>query len=230
MAEIREGTRVLILASDSGILAETTARCAGSSAVTSQALDFSAILKFSERFDAVLCIENLAAAPNSEETVLAMARLLHPVGWLGICTWTESGRMPLHGIALDVLDALNATGAAGIPDDPALGGFRERARTESGAIEPGILFGMLEKAGLSAVERRALQVIHTFADADECASCWLDHIFPGANGENLSDPVRKAAHTLLVEKVQIHARPDRSIRMVSEATVVVGQNAVRQYF
>ena len=86
------------------------------------------------------------------------------------------------------------------------------------------------RAGFTNIESQVVSVIYDFGSAEEYVQYRRDRSSLEKQIAHCPEADRERAWAAVVTEARKQARPDRSVRFVSETIVIAGQNAVQQYF
>ena len=180
LARIREGSRVLDIATGNGEPALTAARRAGASGrviATDQSEGMLAIarsraaslgitnvefratdgekLTLAERdFDAIVCRWGLMFMPDVAAAVMGMHDRLASGGWLATAVWASADKVPIIGIGAEVVRRL-----ANLPPPP------PDALEPTRLADPSRLTGIMEKAGFKDITVERIPVTFEYESA-----------------------------------------------------------------
>lgn len=121
--------------------ANKKAKSRGLSQMTFQAADVTQLKLESDSFDAVISRFCFMFVPEIEKALAEAARVLKPGGYLSLAVWSAADKNPYLKLPIDVLKTFIEIPAPG-PNDPTLFRF----------AQPGLLAGMVQKAGFQALE------------------------------------------------------------------------------
>ena len=177
LAHIREGSRVLDIATGNGEPALTAARCVGPQGrviATDQSegmlgiarsraaslgvsnVEFRATdgekLDLTERdFDAIVCRWGLMFMPDVAAAIKGLHQRLAPGGWFATAVWSTADKVPMIGIGVDVVRRL-----ANLPPPP------PDALEPTRLADPSRLTGWLRDAGFAEITVEHLPVTFEF--------------------------------------------------------------------
>ena len=245
MAEISQGDRVIDFATGLGDTAVACARRVGDVGYVLATDAAENMLEFAEKyaaeeklvnisfermdldelslreasFDAGICRWGLMFAEDIVASLTAIRSLLRPGGIFAAVVWGPPERAEVHNLSNTVL--LRALDEPPIPT----GKGTPFALSDRSKLEENFA-----SAGYTNVESQTVSVFHEFQTAEDYACYRRERSSIGDRISHRSDADQERAWALVVEAARKRARPDRSIRFVSETIVVAGQNAVQQYF
>lgn len=170
-------------------------------------------------FDAGICRWGLMFAEDLLATLSSLRELLRPGGHFAAIVWGPPERAEVQTLTNTVLME-----SLGLPPVPT-GKGTPFALSDRDALEQDFA-----KAGFSNVESQAVSVVYDFKSAEEYVQYRRERSSLDKNIAHCSEADREKAWEAVTAAARKRARPDRSVRFVSETTVIAGQNAVQQYF
>lgn len=170
-------------------------------------------------FDAGICRWGLMFAEDLVATLSRIRTLLHPGGSFAAIVWGPPENAEVQTLTNTVLmDAL------GLPPVPT-GKGTPFALSDQEALKHD--FGL---AGFSNIESQTVSVTYDFKSADEYVQYRRERSSLDKHIAHCPEDEREKAWAAVAAAARKRARPDRSVRLVSETIVIAGQNAVQQYF
>lgn len=245
MAEISKGDRVIDFATGIGDTAVACARRVGDTGYVLATDSAENMLEFAERyaakerldnisfermdldvlsvgetkFDAGICRWGLMFAKDVVASLTVIRGLLRPGGIFAAVVWGPPERAEVHTLSNTVLmrtlDEPPVPTGKGTPF-----ALSDRSKLEE----------YFASAGYTNVESQTVSVFHDFQTAEDYAYYRRERSSIGDRISHRSQSDQERAWASVVEAARERARPDRSVRFVSETIVIAGQNAVRQYF
>lgn len=182
-------------------------------------LDFDALSLDQNNFDAGICRWGLMFAKDIVASLRAIRGVLRPGGAFAAMVWGAPERAEVHTLSNTVLmETLNEPPISNGVGTP----FALSDRTK--------LEQYFASAGFSNVESQIINVVHEFQTAEHYAQYRRERSSIGKRIAHHSKAEQERAWAAVVEAASERARPDRSVRFVSETIVVAGKNAIQQYF
>lgn len=148
-------------------VARQKAKALGLDNVTFQTGDVTTLPFESASFDAVISRFCLMFLPDVPKAAQEIARVLKPGGYLAVAVWSTPDKNPFISIPMDVLK----TRLTLPPPDPEQPGIFRLAK-------PGVLYGMLERAGLRGLEDTELTGESVYDTAEQYFSSLMDMAAP----------------------------------------------------
>ena len=170
-------------------------------------------------FDAGICRWGLMFALDIVASLKAIRGVLRPGGTFATIVWGPPERAEVHTISNTAL--MEALGEPPIPTGKG---------TPFALCDRQTLEENFSSAGFTNVESQVVSVVHEFKSAEDYAQYRKERSSTGKRIAHRSQADQDRAWAAVVEAAHKRARPDRSVRFVSETIVVSGQNAVQQYF
>jgi ubiquinone/menaquinone biosynthesis C-methylase UbiE len=187
--------------------------------VSFERVDFNDIAIEEAGFDAGICRWGLMFAEDLVATLSSLRGLLRPGGCFAAIVWGPSERAEVQTLTNTVLME-----SLGLPPVPT-GKGTPFALSDRDALEQ-----EFAKAGFSNVESQTVSVVYDFKSAEEYVQYRRERSSLDKNIAHCPEADRAKAWEAVTVAARKRARPDRSVRFVSETTVIAGQNAVQQYF
>jgi ubiquinone/menaquinone biosynthesis C-methylase UbiE len=239
LAAVREGYRVVDLATGIGEPAITAARRVGAAgrvvgidqspgmlAVARERAaalglgnlefrvgDIESLEADEHSFDAAICRWGLMFVPDLDSAARGIRRGIRPGMRFGTAVWSTPDKVPMISLGGDAVRAL-----AGLPP------------RQAGALDPfrladvPILTRALERAGFTEVRSERLEVIFEFASADEFMRFRTGVSAPlRAVLEQCTPEVRQQIVHAIAEAATAYRRADGSLRLPNEAICVAGR-------
>lgn len=245
LAAIEPGHRVLDLATGLGDSAAAAARRAGASGsvmavdkaekmiegarrlvaaeglanVTFRQADLDALDLGETGFDAVICRWGLMFAEDVVRTLSAIRTMLRPGASFSTVVWGPPDRCAAQMLANRVL--METLGVDPVPT----GEGTPFALSDRSGLE-----AAFARAGFANIESRTATVTYHFRSAEDYVRYRRERSALETRLEHLAIQERERGWAAVVAEARKLARPDRSLRIDSEAIVIAGQNAVQQYF
>ncbi len=245
MAGITEGDRVLDLATGLG---DTGAACArrvgpqgnvlatdgaaamlenaklfiesqGLNNVTFKEANFNALDVGERGFDAAICRWGLMFAADLVASLTSIRGVLRPGGSFAAIVWGPPERAEVQTLTNRVLME-----TLGLP------AVNTGKGTPFGLSDRNALERDFASAGFTNVDSQTVSVVYDFQSAEEYVSYRRERSSLESKIAHCTETEREKAWAAVTAAARARARPDRSVRFVSEAIVVAGQNAVQQYF
>jgi enediyne biosynthesis protein CalE5 len=170
-------------------------------------------------FDAGICRWGLMFAEDLVATLSSLRGLLRPGGRFAAIVWGPPERAEVQTLTNTVLME-----SLGLPEVET-GKGTPFALSDRDALEQDFV-----KAGFSNVESQAVSVVYDFKSAEEYVRYRRERSSLDKNIAHCPEADRERAWESVKAAARKRARPDRSVRLVSETIVIAGQNAVQQYF
>ncbi len=170
-------------------------------------------------FDAGICRWGLMFAEDLVATLSALRGLLRPGGCFAAIVWGPPEQAEVQTLTNTVLME-----SLGLPPVPT-GKGTPFALSDRDALEQ-----EFARAGFSNVESQTVSVVYDFKSAEEYVQYRRERSSLDKNIAHCPEADREKAWEAVTAAARKRARPDRSVRFVSETTVIAGQNAVQQYF
>ena len=170
-------------------------------------------------FDAAICRWGLMFAADLDSTLSRIRGLLSPGARFAAAVWGPPDRCPTPTLANRVLME-----ALGLPP-VSTGKGTPFALSDRAALE-----NAFARAGFTSVDSQAVDFTYDFRNADEYVTYRRERTSLEGKIAHLPESERERAWAAVAAEARKLARPDRSIRLVNEGLVVVGQNSVQQYF
>ena len=184
-----------------------------------QLANFDELILETKNFDAALCRWGLMFAKDLVMTLSSIRNVLRPGGRFGAIVWGPPERAEVQNLTNRVLmEALKLP-----PVDTGKG--TPFALSDRNELEES--FG---RAGFTNIESQVVSVIYDFGSAEEYVQYRRDRSSLEKQIAHCPEADRERAWAAVVTEARKQARPDRSVRFVSETIVIAGQNAVQQYF
>ena len=184
-----------------------------------QIADFDNLKLDLKGFDAGLCRWGLMFAKNLDVTLSSIRNVLRPGGRFGAIVWGPPERAEVQSLTNEVL--MESLGLP--PVDTGKG--TPFALSDQNKLEKS--FG---KAGFTNIESQVVSVVYDFSSADEYVQYRRDRSSLEKQIAHCPEASRERAWAAVATEARKRARPDGSVRLVSETIVIAGQNAVQQYF
>jgi len=184
-----------------------------------QVANFDELKLESKNFDAGVCRWGLMFATDLVATLTSIRKVLRPGGSFAAIVWGPPERAEVQSLANRVLME-----SLGLPPVNT-GEGTPFALSDRDALERN--FG---EAGFTNIESQAVSVIYDFKSAEEYVQYRRERSSLERQIAHCPEEAREQAWAAVVSEARKLARPDRSIRFVSETIVIAGQNAVQQYF
>jgi enediyne biosynthesis protein CalE5 len=235
LARIREGSRVLDIATGNGEPALTAARRAGSSGrvvATDQSEGMLAIarsraaslgitnvefratdgekLALAERdFDAIVCRWGLMFMPDVATAINGMRDRLVPGGWLATAVWSTADKVPIIGIGQEVVRRL-----ANLPPPP------PDALEPTRLADPSRLIGILKQARLTEITVERIPVTFEYESAASFTQFRYEVSAPfRALVNQLAPELRQRIFDGITESASAYVGADGKMRTVNETIV-----------
>jgi ubiquinone/menaquinone biosynthesis C-methylase UbiE len=187
--------------------------------VSFKKVDFNDIAIEEAGFDAGICRWGLMFAEDLVATLSSLRGLLRPGGCFSAIVWGPPERAEVQTLTNTVLME-----SLGLPPVPT-GKGTPFALSDRDALEQ-----EFAKAGFSNVESQTVSVVYDFKSAEEYVQYRRERSSLDKNIAHCPEADRAKAWEAVTVAARKRARPDRSVRFVSETTVIAGQNAIQQYF
>ena len=181
--------------------------------------DFNDLVVDENGFDAGICRWGLMFATDLVASLRSIRSLLRPGGTFAAIVWGPSERVEVHTLSNTVL--METLGEPPIPTGKG---------TPFALCDREELEGNFASAGFTNVESQVVSVVHEFPSAEDYAGYRKERSSIGKRIAHRSKADQDRAWAAVVHAAHERARPDHSVRFVSETIVVAGQNAVQQYF
>ena len=181
--------------------------------------DFNDLVVDQNGFDAGICRWGLMFAVDLVASLKSIRGLLRPAGTFAAIVWGPSERAEVHTLSNTVL--METLGEPPIPT----GKGTPFALCDRVALEESFA-----SAGFSNIESQVVSVVHEFLSAEDYAHYRKERSSIAKRIAHRSQADQDRAWAAVVDAAHERARPDNSVRFVSETIIVAGQNAVQQYF
>jgi len=181
--------------------------------------DFNDLVVDQNAFDAGICRWGLMFASDLVASLRSIRGLLRPGGTFAAIVWGPPERADVHTLSNTVL--METLGEMPIPTGKG---------TPFALCDREELEGSFASAGFTNVESQVVSVVHEFQSAEDYARYRKERSSIGKRISHRSQADQDRAWAAVVDAAHERARPDHSVRFVSETIVVAGQNAVQQYF
>ena len=184
-----------------------------------QLANFDKLKLEAQNFDAGLCRWGLMFAKDLVVTLSSIRNVLRPGGRFGAIVWGPPERAEVQSLTNRVLME-----ELGLPP------------VDTGEGTPFALSNRFDleqsfgKAGFTNIESQVVSVIYDFSSAEEYVQYRRDRSSLEKQIAHCPEAARERAWAAVVTDARKRARPDRSVRFLSETIVIAGQNAVQQYF
>ena len=238
MADVREGHRVLDLATGLGEPAVTAARRVGpmghvlATDRTQAMLDFGIERAGAEKlgniefrimdmtaidvprnsFDATLCRWGLMFVPDLVAVLSAIRQVLKPDARFATAVWGPPERAPSSSLAGRV-----------IKQELGLDFDTEGPNTAFALADTSVILGAFEEAGFSDIESRLATVHYIFQSPEEYARFRRDRSSLPGKIEHLPEADQKRAWAAVVEAARDWERADGKVEMSNEAVCIAGK-------
>ncbi len=184
-----------------------------------QIADFDHLKLDLKNFDAGICRWGLMFAKDLNATLSSIRNILRPGGRFGAIVWGAPERAEVQNLTNEVLME-----SLGLPPVDT-GSGTPFALSDQNELEKS--FG---KAGFTNIESQVVSVVYDFSSAEEYVQYRRDRSSLEKQIAHCPEAFRERAWAAVATEARKRARPDRSVRLISETIVVAGQNAVQQYF
>ena len=182
-------------------------------------VDFDALFLDQGNFDAAICRWGLMFARDIVASLSAIRSVLRPGGAFAAVVWGLPERAEVHTVSNTILmQTLNEPPISNGKGTP----FALSDRTQ--------LERYFASAGFTNVESQIVSIVHEFQSAEDYAGYRRERSSIGKLIAHHSEAEQERAWAAVIEAARQRARPDRSVRFVSETIVIAGQSAVQQYF
>ena len=170
-------------------------------------------------FDAGVCRWGLMFAKDLVRTLSSIRRLLRPGGKFAAIVWGEPERAEVQSLANRILME-----SLGLPLMPT-GKGTPFALSDRASLEMDFA-----TSGFTYVESETIAIAYDFRSSEEYVRYRRERSNLEKRIAHCAKKDRENAWALVAAEAEKLARPDKTIRLVSEANIVVGQSSVQQYF